>query len=197
MRSSLVVRASDCQCTSCNGPGFDLSIRRHTGIWGTADEAVLNKVRKKIKKIPPLQKNLSLVWKSKLRCLHSVSTFLFGSMFHKAYNVWCLYFSISLYCTTIFLCYLYGKWESTWKQRISLQYCTSSMFLNKVPLPRQDLTEIWTGPTLHQSGALTTNLAAPHPYAVKSDLLADIRKKLPTCANSPARNSSHVLSINL
>jgi hypothetical protein len=32
MRSSLVVRASDCQCTSCNGPGFDPSIRSHSGI---------------------------------------------------------------------------------------------------------------------------------------------------------------------
>ncbi len=42
MRSSLVVRASDCQCTSCNGPGLDPSIRRHSGIWGAADEAVLN-----------------------------------------------------------------------------------------------------------------------------------------------------------
>ena len=52
MRSSLVVRASDCQCTSCNGPGFDPSIRRHSGIWGAADEAVLNIVRKKEKKIP-------------------------------------------------------------------------------------------------------------------------------------------------
>ncbi len=50
MRSSLVVRASDCQCTSCNGPGFDPSIRRHSGIWGAADEAVLNIVRKKQKK---------------------------------------------------------------------------------------------------------------------------------------------------
>ncbi len=49
MRFSLVVRASDCQCTSCNGPGFDPSIRRHSGIWGAADEAVLNIVRKKIK----------------------------------------------------------------------------------------------------------------------------------------------------
>ncbi len=48
MRSSLVVRASDCQCTSCNGPGFDPSIRRHSGIWGAADEAVLNNVWKRI-----------------------------------------------------------------------------------------------------------------------------------------------------
>ncbi len=47
MRSSPVVRASDCQCTSCNGPGFDPSIRRHSGIWGAADEAVLNIVRTK------------------------------------------------------------------------------------------------------------------------------------------------------
>jgi hypothetical protein len=43
--SSLVVRASDCQCTSCNGPRFDPSIRRHRGIWGAADETVLNIVR--------------------------------------------------------------------------------------------------------------------------------------------------------
>ncbi len=50
MRSCLVVKASDCQCTSCNGPGFDPSIRRHSGFWGAADEAVLNIVYKKIKK---------------------------------------------------------------------------------------------------------------------------------------------------
>jgi hypothetical protein len=31
MLSFLVVRASDCQCTNCNGPGFDPSIRRHSG----------------------------------------------------------------------------------------------------------------------------------------------------------------------
>ncbi len=47
-----MVRASDCQCTSCNGPGFDPSIRGHSGNLGAADEAVLNTVRKK-KKIPP------------------------------------------------------------------------------------------------------------------------------------------------
>ncbi len=51
-RSSIVVRASDCQCTSCNGPGFDPSIRWHSGNWRAADEAVLNIVRKK-QKIPP------------------------------------------------------------------------------------------------------------------------------------------------
>ncbi len=51
MRFSLVVRASDCQCTSCNGPGFDPSIRRHSGIWWAADEAVL-KLYEKEKKIP-------------------------------------------------------------------------------------------------------------------------------------------------
>ncbi len=52
MRSSLVVRASDCQCTRCNGPGFDTSIPRHSGIWGAADESVLHIERKKIKKSP-------------------------------------------------------------------------------------------------------------------------------------------------
>ncbi len=58
MRSSLMVRASDCQCTSCNGPGFDPSIRRHSGIWRAADEAVLNIVRKKKKKSPQKIKKL-------------------------------------------------------------------------------------------------------------------------------------------
>ncbi len=45
MRSSLVVKGSDCQCTSCNGPGFNPSIRRHSTIWGAAYEALLNIVR--------------------------------------------------------------------------------------------------------------------------------------------------------
>jgi hypothetical protein len=61
MRSSLAVRASDCQCTSCNGPWFDSIICRHSGIWEAADEAVLNIVRKMFYKIPPknLKKNSS------------------------------------------------------------------------------------------------------------------------------------------
>jgi hypothetical protein len=51
MRSSLVVRVSDYQCRSLNSPGFDPSILRHSGIWGAADEAVLNTVhREKNKK---------------------------------------------------------------------------------------------------------------------------------------------------
>ncbi len=62
LRSSLVVRASDCQCTSCNGPGFDPSIRRHSGIWGAADKAVLNIVRRKNKKSPPQKFFFSLLW---------------------------------------------------------------------------------------------------------------------------------------
>ncbi len=45
---NLAVRASECQCTSCKGPGFEPSICRHSGIWGAADEAVLNIVRKNI-----------------------------------------------------------------------------------------------------------------------------------------------------
>jgi hypothetical protein len=54
MRSSLVVKASDCQCTSWNGPGFDLSIRRHFVICGAEDEAVFNILLKK--KSPPPKK---------------------------------------------------------------------------------------------------------------------------------------------
>ncbi len=40
-----MVRASDCQCTSSNG--FNPSVRRHSGICGAADEAVLNTIRKR------------------------------------------------------------------------------------------------------------------------------------------------------
>ena len=32
--------------------GLDPSILRHSGIWGATDDAVLNKVHRKIKKIP-------------------------------------------------------------------------------------------------------------------------------------------------
>jgi hypothetical protein len=54
MRSNRLVRVSNCQCRSRNSPAFDLSLLRHSGIWGAADEAVLNTVhrKKKIKKIP-------------------------------------------------------------------------------------------------------------------------------------------------
>ncbi len=37
-----------------NSPGFDPSILRHSGIWGAADEAVLNTVYKKNPKNPPV-----------------------------------------------------------------------------------------------------------------------------------------------
>jgi hypothetical protein len=39
-----MVTESACQCQSRNSPGFDPSILRRSGIWGTADEALLNKV---------------------------------------------------------------------------------------------------------------------------------------------------------
>ncbi len=47
MRSSRVVRASDCQCRSRKSPEFNPSILRHSGIGGAADEAVLKKVHNK------------------------------------------------------------------------------------------------------------------------------------------------------
>ncbi len=55
MRSSLVVRASDCQFTSCNGPGFDPSIRRNLrgSRWSSAEYCV-----KKNKKNPPQKKKI-------------------------------------------------------------------------------------------------------------------------------------------
>ncbi len=43
MRSRQVVRAANCQCPSRNSLEFNLSILRHSGILGAADEAVLNK----------------------------------------------------------------------------------------------------------------------------------------------------------
>jgi hypothetical protein len=58
MRSSRMIRASDCQCRSRNSSGFDPSILRHSGIWAAADpEAVLNTINsKKNKKNPPVKK---------------------------------------------------------------------------------------------------------------------------------------------
>ncbi len=67
MRSSLMVRASDCQNRSRHSPGFDPGILRHSGTSGATDEAVLNTVhRKKIQKIP-LFKYLSNVCENVFR----------------------------------------------------------------------------------------------------------------------------------
>ncbi len=63
MRSSRVVRTSDNQCRSRNCTGFDPSILRHSGIWGAADEAVLNIAHKnKNQKIPVLGMFLTALW---------------------------------------------------------------------------------------------------------------------------------------
>ncbi len=50
MRSSWVIRASGNQSPIRNSPGFYPSILRHSGIWGAADESVLNNVSKKKEK---------------------------------------------------------------------------------------------------------------------------------------------------
>ncbi len=44
-----LVRTLGCQCQNSNSHGLDHSICRHSGIWGTADKAVLNNVHKKKK----------------------------------------------------------------------------------------------------------------------------------------------------
>ncbi len=49
-RSSWVIRASGFQSPIRNSPGFYPSILRHSGIWGAADEAVLNSVSTKKKR---------------------------------------------------------------------------------------------------------------------------------------------------
>ncbi len=54
LRSIQLFRASSCQYQSSNSPGLDPSILRHSGILGTADEAVLSNVHwKKNQKKPP------------------------------------------------------------------------------------------------------------------------------------------------
>ncbi len=50
---SLEWKASGPRHKTLYGSGFDPSIRRHSAIWGAADEAVLNIVRKTKQKIPP------------------------------------------------------------------------------------------------------------------------------------------------
>jgi hypothetical protein len=67
-----MVRASDCQCTSCNDSWFDPSIRRHSEIWGAAVEAVLNIVRKKIP--PKIFKKQNIYFRRVLQIEFSTST---------------------------------------------------------------------------------------------------------------------------
>ncbi len=81
-----LLRVSDCQFRSCNSPGFDPSILRHSEIWRAADEAVLNKVHlKKYKKSPCLFKYV-------YRCI-TVSTYKY--MLVLAYL--CVYVSAWIY----------------------------------------------------------------------------------------------------
>ncbi len=63
-RSSRVVRPSGCQCQSHNSPEFHPSIFQHSGIWGAADEAVLNNIQHKRKhpKNPPFTIHRGLSW---------------------------------------------------------------------------------------------------------------------------------------
>jgi hypothetical protein len=52
---------------SRNCPGFDPSILRHSGIWGAADETVLNIVHKKKKVFFEILNNFYLIWPFILR----------------------------------------------------------------------------------------------------------------------------------
>ncbi len=62
-------------CRSRKCPGFAYSILRHSGIWGAADEAALNKVWKKIQKIS--------LWKKRSMFFHT-TLFLSIITFEKA-----------------------------------------------------------------------------------------------------------------
>jgi hypothetical protein len=70
---------------SWNGPGFDPSILKHSGIWGAADEAVLNIVRKKIKKYK--KKNVESVrWRPQRRKLTTCENG--QKQFRVSYGIW-------------------------------------------------------------------------------------------------------------
>jgi hypothetical protein len=57
MRSSRLLEIhTDCQCQCRNSPGFNATTQWHLG-GGAADEAVLNKVLQKAKRVP-IKKNL-------------------------------------------------------------------------------------------------------------------------------------------
>ncbi len=62
--STRVVKMSGCQCQSRNSPGFDPSVLRYSGIWGAADEAVLNNANNKRK----LKPKKSPFWSSSNWC---------------------------------------------------------------------------------------------------------------------------------
>ncbi len=104
----LMVRASDCQCTSGNGPGFDPSIRRHSGIWRAADEAVLNKVRKKIFKKSPqkiFKKKINISWK--YLCISSNIRKSFLIFDFAPDPIWFLFYQCGTYFTILYYSHLY------------------------------------------------------------------------------------------
>jgi len=98
MRSSRVVRVSDCQCQSRNSPGFDPSILLHSGVWGAADKTVLNTVhRKKLQKISLLKVSNVVLGRffflinlevQSSRHKHGICTFMYISMHIYIYMAW-------------------------------------------------------------------------------------------------------------
>ncbi len=56
---------------TANSLGFDPTIFRHSGIWGAADEAVLNNVHKNIKKNPPVK--TIIVWGAQCHCMRNAT----------------------------------------------------------------------------------------------------------------------------
>ncbi len=72
MRSSWLVRVPGYHCQSRNSPGFNPSILRHSGIWGAADEAVLNNVHKKFFFLNPTSINFCRNQKMKIENIVAV-----------------------------------------------------------------------------------------------------------------------------
>jgi hypothetical protein len=74
--SNPVDRASGCQCQIRNSPGFDPRLLRHSGIWGMADEAVLNYVHK--------GKNTKMTHKKGKKTVLGIRDFLMRIRIHRS-----------------------------------------------------------------------------------------------------------------
>jgi hypothetical protein len=115
-----MVRASDCQCRSRNSAGSNPSNLRHSGIWGAADEAVLNKVQvcsfhnlNKKPSIPFLV--ATFAWKASVSILKMTASWAYPqSITQHAVTIFCLGVQISLKTLMFLFSHRIFKKETAW-----------------------------------------------------------------------------------
>jgi len=106
MRSCRVVRASASQCHSRICPGFHPCILRHGGIWGAADETVMNFVHKKKKSKKSPFKNV--LWIGIILMQNRAPAQIFRPKFYTWWKIW--FFKFLFKAVLVYIFWSFSSW---------------------------------------------------------------------------------------